>query len=67
MSKPLNAYTDYPHGSLREVVVVDYDHNKYVTLSNGESIKSGYVYRNRRQVCFRYDTLVRRFPIEYPE
>jgi len=63
----MKAYTDYPHGTLREVEVVSYDHNKYCILADGSDVKSGYLYRNRRKVNFKYETLVRNFPINYTE
>lgn len=64
----MKAWTDYPvEGSnnciMREVVVARFDHNKYATMDDGESFKAGYLYRSRRKVPFKHETLCRRFPI----
>lgn len=66
------AYTDYPlfeeeYGKpapMRLVQVVDYDFDKYCTVMyNGEKyeFKAGYLYRNRRKVTFKHNTLCRWF------
>lgn len=59
----MKAFSCYPDGILREVEVVSYDHNKYCMLADGTDVKSGYLYRSRRKVNFKYETLVRNFPI----
>lgn len=67
----MKAYTDYPDSEkfagqrrpMREITVLDYDNDKYVTIKEYPySIKSGYVYRTRRKVPFMNKTLNRRFP-----
>ncbi len=65
-------FTDYPlfeceYGKaapLREVHVIGYDGNKYCTVKyNGEEyeLKAGYLYRSRRKVSLKHNTLCRWF------